>query len=699
MIARRRLLAQVYPLFLLLLSMARLALAQPEAYNWQFGERAGIRFPAGGGPATTFAPGPMVADEACASLSDGDGVLQCYANGEQVWDRNGTPMPNGRLTGSHVSASQGALLVRGPGQQSRYYLFTVDADENELRGGLRQSMVDMRLRAGLGDVLASNSQPVPIPGGGLVTEKLTAVRHANGRDYWIVVHGWQSNAFYSYLLGPNGLAAAPVVSAVGMVHGSAGIGGRQNAIGYLRASPNGLLLAAAQLFEGVDVLQFDPATGAVSNPRNTPPLRFSTVHYGLEFSPDNTKLYISDALQVHQLDLDNQVRTLLPIPRGGASGLQRGPDGQIYLSLSGQPTLGIIRSPNRAGVACNLDLNGFFLPGTFARNGLPNFPNAFATTNTVLTIMAPASVCAGSPVSVSAPALPGAGQGVTWDFGDPASGAANTATGPAASHTYATGGTYTITLRGSVAGGGLSTVQQTVVANPLPVVRLGARQPLLCPGQVLTLFAPGLPPGATYRWQDGRAAPTYLVSSPGRYRLRVTSSQGCVAQDSVDVVAAPVPELRLVADTLLCDRLQPVVLRPNAQPAGSTFWWSDNSTQDFLAVRQPGTYALEVRSAAGCVARRTVRVRAAQLGECTPVLIPNVITPNGDPANEFFSPKGLAVGEWDLTIHNRWGQLVYQQSRYDQRWNASGQAAGSYYYLLRHPSTGRQFRGWLEVVK
>ena len=127
-----------------------------------------------------------MAGEASSSISDKAGVLQCYTNAEQVWDRTNTRMPNGQLTGSHFSATQGALLVPAPEQLGRYYLFTVDAQENRFVGGLRYSTIDMTLRGGLGDVELPKSVPVPVPGGGLLTEKLTAVLHANSRDYWIV---------------------------------------------------------------------------------------------------------------------------------------------------------------------------------------------------------------------------------------------------------------------------------------------------------------------------------------------------------------------------------------------------------------------------------------------------------------------------------------------------------------------------------
>ncbi|RYU79168.1 hypothetical protein [Hymenobacter persicinus] len=288
-------------LLVVLVSLAGSAAAQPEAYNWKFGNQAGLQFP-NGSPAIVSAPGAMSCYEGCASISDAQGVLQCYSNGQNVWDRTGAIMPNGRLSGSHFSATQAALLLRAPADHSMYYLFTVDAVENELRGGLRYSVVDMSLRGGLGDVRTNSSQL----GNTLMTEKLTAVRHANGRDYWIVTHGWQSNSFYCYLLNAGGLVSTPVVSSVGSVYtGSNGtnpVG--LNAIGYLRASPDSRLLASVQAQQaGVELFDFNPATGQVSGPRAIPAT--NQAFYGVEFSADSRKLYVSpiNGSQVWQLEL------------------------------------------------------------------------------------------------------------------------------------------------------------------------------------------------------------------------------------------------------------------------------------------------------------------------------------------------------------------------------------------------------------
>ncbi|MBW3467577.1 DUF11 domain-containing protein [Arthrospiribacter ruber] len=86
-----------------------------------------------------------------------------------------------------------------------------------------------------------------------------------------------------------------------------------------------------------------------------------------------------------------------------------------------------------------------------------------------------------------------------------------------------------------------------------------------------------------------------------------------------------------------------------------------------------------------------------------PFFIPNIITPNGDNKNDRFEIKGLSkfTGN-DIVIFNRYGDHVFQTENYDNNWDASGQVAGTYFYILNGTDrTGRkhEFKGWIQVIK
>ena len=109
------------------------------------------------------------------------------------------------------------------------------------------------------------------------------------------------------------------------------------------------------------------------------------------------------------------------------------------------------------------------------------------------------------------------------------------------------------------------------------------------------------------------------------------------------------------------------------------------------------------QNSSGCTVRATVQVkeRACAGHALEPVaVIPNIITPNGDGANDTFAPKGLpSPTAWSLTVFNRWGNRVHHQPAYGNTWAAAGQSAGMYFYVLTNTTTGQQLKGWLEVVR
>jgi gliding motility-associated-like protein len=232
-----------------------------------------------------------------------------------------------------------------------------------------------------------------------------------------------------------------------------------------------------------------------------------------------------------------------------------------------------------------------------------------------------------------------------------------------------------------------------VTLNAIPTPRLPA-DTMVCAASVL--LQPGAQPaGTTYRWQDGSTSASYLAKATGTYTVQVTSPQGCTNTATGRVQLGQAPVVRLGADTLVCPNAV-WTLRTNPQPAGTTYRWQDGSTAPTYLAHGPGQYSVEVRATvAGCPAQARL---VAGASNC-PVIIPNIITPNGDPQNEFFTLKGLTPTDWHLTVFDRWGRQIYDQLHYDNRWNAAGQAAGIYYYQLNNAATGERYRGWVEVTR
>ncbi|WP_167856772.1 T9SS type B sorting domain-containing protein [Hymenobacter aquaticus] len=674
-------------------------LAQRENDNWYFGNNAGLSFAST--PPVPLLNGAMVTYEATASVSDAAGKLLFYTNSVDVWNRNHQPMANGQVIGGHESAAQGAVIVKNPANANQYYIFVVDGCDNRLQGGLKYSVVDMTQNGGLGAVTQRAVQLSAIS----VTERVTAVPHANGRDFWIITHGWGSNTFYCYQLSGLGISTIPVATSVGQVHsGGGGAFGNANAVGYMKASPNSAKLAVAKRDSNVELFDFNNATGQLANGVMLPQFYRS---YGVAFSADNSRLYTTtlDGNSIYQFNvlagsasaIANSAVLVGTTPFGAYAGaLQLGPDEKIYVAQFGSSSLGRIDNPNTLGVACGFRSSSISLGGRLSQLGLPNFPSTPLIVAPTVTFAASA-VCLGTASSFVASVNPlQPSTTLAWTFGEPASGAANSGTGTTPTHTYAQAGTYNVTL--SVTAAGLPNPIVTtlpVVVNALPTVSLGLPVQQVCQGSSVLLNAGPQLAGTTYRWQDGSTNATLVAFVTGVYTVDVTSAAGCSSRASTSVQVLPAPVIELGPEPRqLCDG-QTTLLSVGAQPAGSTYRWQDGSTASTFEAVAAGTYSVVVTTPAGCSSKKEIVVNDAGC----PFMIPNIITPNGDKTNEFFVLKGLAPQAWKLEIYNRWGTRVYQTASYNNDWNAAGQSAGVYYYLLRHTTDGRQFRGWLEVVR
>lgn len=366
---------RLFPALFALLFFTQPLAAQRPTDLWYFGRQAGLSF-ANGAP-TPLLDGAMTTYEGCATATTKRGELLFYTDGQTVWNRQHQPMPGGRRLMGSGSSSQSALIVPDPGSGNIFYIFTVAPQGGP--NGLRYSVVDMTRDNGLGDVPRLNLLLITP-----VAEKLAAVRHPNGRDVWVVAHRWNSNAFVSFLVTADGVASGkPVLSNVGSMNAGPG----RNAIGTLKFSPDGTKLATAIWRESnkFEVYDFDRNTGKVSNPRGFGPYPEA---YGVEFSPDGTKLYgtcngnslatsirsqVSET-QVWQFDLKTKAAVQVGHSANHKIGaLQRGPDGKIYVAREDNSFLGVIGKPDLGGAACGYVDDGLQLGGRHSKLGLPGF--------------------------------------------------------------------------------------------------------------------------------------------------------------------------------------------------------------------------------------------------------------------------------------------------------------------------------------
>lgn len=432
--------------------------AQNHANNWYFGFHAGIDFNSGSAVAT--GNGQQNTIEGGSSYSDHQGNLLFYSDGLTVWNRNHIPMPNGSGLLGGQSSTTSALVIRHPGNCNQYFLFTVE-DHQGISNSFRYSIIDMSLAGGLGDVLLGSKNVLISNGCG---EKITAIRHQNGTDFWIVTHYLNSASFAAYRVTAAGFNPVPVLSSVGSFTAS------NCMIGFLKANHAGTKIVSLKTFcNGAEMFDFDRSTGTLSNPQVL--LGNLNGTYGVEFSPNDAILYISKTFggcALYQVNATNVASSFLVSSVAGNyvyGGLQLGLDGRIYMARNGQNFLSVVNNPDVWGAGCGFVSNGFALaPGTTSGTGIVSFPPeqvmAFSPGGYSMQV---ADTCYADHTLFTSLGVVGY-DSITWSFGDPPTGSNNVATGSNAGHTFSLPGNYTVSMY--VFGCEPDTIVRTVTILP-----------------------------------------------------------------------------------------------------------------------------------------------------------------------------------------------------------------------------------------
>ncbi|MBK9047109.1 MAG: T9SS type A sorting domain-containing protein [Bacteroidetes bacterium] len=379
------------------------SIAQKRNAVWCFGDSAGIDFSNLGSP-QVFSTS-LDTRGSCASIADTSVQLLFYAetngnlssNSTQVYNSIGQKMQNGDSILGQLWYHE-LLILPFPGNDSLYYLFSIGVSSVY---GLKYCVIDMKANGGLGEVIQKNIQLQSLP----MVDCLTAVKHGNGRDWWLLFRRWDpftldpNNEFHSYLISPAGITNYFVQNAGSAIR----TGG-----GQISFNIDGTVFCNSTWADLIEVLDFDRCSAIISfnstiQPEPTPPPNFQ-ITWSSTFSPNNRFLYVStsgaDTNYLYQFDLNspNVLASRLTldtfyVPSVQPGSLKLAPDGKIYLSCAyydgisfnypynsteyntTNMNLSVINYPDSLGTACGYAPFSFYLGGKRTYWGLPNNPD------------------------------------------------------------------------------------------------------------------------------------------------------------------------------------------------------------------------------------------------------------------------------------------------------------------------------------
>jgi len=320
------------------------------------------------------------------NISDENGNLIIVSNGCWVANALGDTMLNGGglNTGNFTSLgwcdnvsglpmSHGNVVLPFPGDSTKFVLF------HQIETVLYYSLIDMTLDGGLGGVVQKN---IPVIQDSL-NWGITACKHANGRDWWIVALKQNSNLVYNVLLTPDTiLSVTTQILNFPFIYDNAGQptfspDGHKFAYTYGYGGPNGV--------HDVRILNFDRCTGVYDSLSYIP--LGAGAGFGLAFSPNSNYLYHSSFNKIYQVNLTNFSQDTVAVNDGFYSPyppfqtdfwlMYLAANGKIYISSgNGVIDMHYINYPDSSGSGCDVHLHGLHLPCFYVRGNV-NHPNYY----------------------------------------------------------------------------------------------------------------------------------------------------------------------------------------------------------------------------------------------------------------------------------------------------------------------------------
>lgn len=333
----------------------------PKVNNWVVGDSVLIEFKDSGVFTKNF---PFTSVEGVSVYNDNLGNLKYWSNGEILFTSNGHKY----YVSGHLSSTQSSIFLNHPFDTSLVLFFALGTDHSNK---LTCYIINNKLNNGYGGIedsilVADN-----------LAEKLAITHAGNKKDYWLIVKPLNSFHYKSFKIDSSLNFDNPIMS------GGDNKPFNNNRVKYgaIKFSPSGNYFGSITNRSDVDLFKFDRDSGLLrylfSIPSKNSP-------YSLEFSPDETKLYVSSRFELAQYNLLLKTsaeiiksKYIIDNDRPEKWSIQLGPDYRIYITQIGIPYLGVINNPDSLNIGVNYLEEAILVKQGKLYYGLPNFPSNY----------------------------------------------------------------------------------------------------------------------------------------------------------------------------------------------------------------------------------------------------------------------------------------------------------------------------------
>ncbi len=539
----------------ILLSSSRVALSVNENTNWMFGYNAGITFKTSDGEPIALDSSSIYNFEGCSSISDKEGNLLFYTDGKYIFNKYHKRMNgNDSILLSQLSATQSSLIVPIPDKYNEFYIFTTDAGEYykyedgtiHTNRGLNYTKLNV-----LNEKIQIDSLNINLLEKS--TEKITATKHANNKNYWVVSRGWDSDKFFTYLITNRSIELSKSQS-IGNITSN----NWRECIGYMKFSADSKYLAYVN--EGRDyfeLFRFDNRTGEFSEPLVIPTSgRF--YNYGLEFSANGRYIYISESKngEIYRYDISNynadeirksEFKIYKELQETFLGALQIAPNEKIYFARYKFKYLGEICSPDSA--KSNVIADAVYLGNETVGNGSYGLPNMIQSNNKYKVVLCDTTVCQYSDLEIN-PDINFLIDYMKFEWTGPnnfSSANLNLTFNNIDLHNagkYYLKSTYGDKIL-------FDSIEINVSESPIAEI-VGPSH--ICGNVPIHLSSKYQNENYNYYWSNGKSTPIIEVKEAGTYVLEISNSNNCVDADTI-IVTGSIIDVNLSKNEIFIDKI------------------------------------------------------------------------------------------------------------------------------------------------
>ena len=283
---------------------------------------------------------------------------------------------------------------------------------------------------------------------------------------------------------------------------------------------------------------------------------------------------------------------------------------------------------------------------------------------------------------------------------------------PAAEHLFANPGEYTISIQASTNLGCTGSASGILYVYPNPQIDFVVDRNIYCEGELIqTIDLSSVDvPSTIVAWNwfmddllvDENQNASFFFDEPGLWdvTLRAITNHGCATDSTMAhlVQVNPKPNAGFSVRDNDVTMLQPVVQIQNEASLDVTEWLYDFGDGNLSSYSDgPHQYAIWadyvitqiVTNTFGC---SDTTYRSVSVNPELTFYIPNAFTPDGNGNNDMFRPlfNGSDVLQYEFTIFDRWGKIVFKTTDAEGGWDGSIKGAvaqdGVYNWTMKYRS-------------